>query len=471
MDSGSSIGCQATNRGAAGESGRALFLWRRGVCRGQLSGETIRSENNIHTAAHNDSVRRSFQGAGVLRVRHIAILGAAAMAAAIVSPAQTTRAQDPERQAARALEQQGRNAEAEAAWRGFLKNHPADPEPYAQLGLLEARQEHYKEAVPLYQKALAMNPNVPGLRLNLGLALFKSGDLKGALPEFQQSLKLAPHDSPDAERLTILIGMCHYGLAQYPEAVPYLKEATGKDAQNLPLRLALAHSCLWSKQYQCVMDVYHEILALNPDSAEADMIAGEALDEMKDNEGSTKMFRAAVKAGPKEPNVHFGLGYLLWTQKIYLEAATEFQAELANDPDHVQAMEYLGDTLIQLNQPEKARPYLERTVKLDASQSLAHLDLGIILSDAGDNEKAMHELQTAEKLKPDDVNVHWRLGRLYRTMGKKEEAKAEFDKASTLNKAADEELYKKIAGAHAKPPGDTGSPPAATPPKDAGGPQ
>jgi len=379
--------------------------------------------------------------------------------------AQSNRAQDPNRQAALALEQQGKNAEAEAAWRVYMKAHPADPEPYAQLGLLEARQERFKEAVPLYRKALAMNPNVPGLRLNLGLALFKSGDLNGALPEFQKSMKSVPAESPEAQRLGILTGMCHYGLAQYPEAVPYLKDAAAKDSQNLALRLALAHSCLWSKQYQCVMDTYHEILTLNPDSAEADMIAGEALDEMKDNAGSTQMFRAAVKANPKEPNVHFGLGYLLWTQKIYPEAASEFEAELANDPDHVQAMEYLGDTLIQLNQPEKARPYLERTVKLDPSQSLAHLDLGIIMSDAGETEKALHELLIAEQLKPEDVNVHWRLGRLYRTMGKKEEAKVEFDKASNLNKAADEELYKKIAGAHAKPPAD-----ASAPEKDAGAP-
>jgi len=398
----------------------------------------------------------------VRRLKQLAILPAIALAVATVS-GQGNRAQDPNRLAALALEQQGKNAEAETAWRVFLKAHPTDPEPYAQLGVLEARQERYKEAVPLYRKALAINPNVPGLRLNLALALFKSGDLKDALPEFEKTLKSTPAGSPDAQRVAILIGMCHYGLAQYPDAVPYLKDAAAKDAQNLPLRLALAHSCLWSKQYQCVMDVYHEILALNPDSAEADMIAGEALDEMKDNAGATNMFRAAVKANPKEPNAHFGLGYLLWTQKIYPEAATELEAELANDSNHVQAMEYLGDTLIQLNQPDQARPYLEKTVKLDPSQPLAHLDLGILLSDAGDNEKAMRELLEAEKLKPDDVNVHWRLGRLYRTMGKKDEARLEFDKASTLNKAADEELYKKIANAHARPAAD--APPAAPAPQ------
>jgi hypothetical protein len=51
--------------------------------------------------------------------------------------------------------------------------------------------------------------------------------------------------------------------------------------------------------------------------------------------------------------------------------------------------------------------------------------------------------------------VHWRLGRLYRTMGKKEEAKAELEKASTITRSADQELYKKISGGQAKPsPGE-----------------
>ena len=208
------------------------------------------------------------------------------------------------------------------------------------------------------------------------------------------------------------------------------------------------------------MDVYREILALNSESAEADMLAGEALDEMKDNEGSTKMFRAAVKANPKEPNVHFGLGYLLWTQKLYEEAVREFHAELANDPNHIQAMLYLADAEMQMNQMEDSGPLLERVVKTDPALGLAHLDLGILYGDHGRNEEALKELTIAEKLMPNEVNVHWRLGRLYRALGKQNEAKAEFDRASTLNRVADEDLYKKIANGHARPapPQETGVP-------------
>ena len=356
------------------------------------------------------------------------------------------------RQTALALEQQGKVEQAEAAWHSIAQAHPNSPEPYGHLGLLEARQQHYKEAVPYYRKALAMNPNIPALRLNLGLALFKGGQLKEAIPEFKTLLKTAPPGSADAQRLTILIGMAHYGLAEYADAAPYLKSAADRDPNNLPLLLALAHSYLWSKQSKYVLDVYHQILTLDPGSAEADMLAGEALDEMKDNAGATQMFRDAVKANPREPNAHFGLGYLLWTQKKYPEAASEFNAELANDPGHVQATLYLADADIQMNQIDAARPLLEKLIKLDPSIPLAHLDLGIVDSEQGRNEDALRELTIAEKLMPDDVNVHWRLGRLYRTMGKKEEAKAEFDKASSLNKAADEDLYKKISGGNAHPP-------------------
>jgi tetratricopeptide (TPR) repeat protein len=372
--------------------------------------------------------------------------------ASIASIAQTRPAQEPTRQAALSFEQQGKLDQAEEAWKAIAKAHPSSPEPFGHLGVLEAHQEHYKEAVSYYRKALAMNPNIPGLRLDLGLALFKGGQLNEAIPEFKTLLNSAPAGSAEAQRLTILIGMAYYGLAEYGNAAPYLKEAADRDPTNKTLLLALAHSYLWSKQSKYVLDVYHQILTLDPGSAEADMLAGEALDEMKDNAGAAQMFRDAVAANPREPNAHFGLGYLLWAQKKYPEAASEFNAELANDPNHVQSLLYLADAHIQMNQIAEARPLLEKVIKLDSSVPLAHLDLGIVDSDQQRDEEALRELLIAEKLMPDNVNVHWRLAKLYRTMGKKDEAKAEFDKASSLNKQADEDLYKKIENGAAHPP-------------------
>ena len=349
-----------------------------------------------------------------------------------------------QRERAIEFEQAGKSAEAENAWRAVLKSQPTSAEAYAHLGFLEAQQERYSQAIPLYRKALALDPRMPALRMNLGLALFKAGELKDAIRIFESLLKQQPASSQEVQRLRTLIGMSHYGLSEYAAAVPYLKQATTEDPANLPLRLLLAHSCLWSKQYQCVLDVYREILNLNAESAEADMLAGEAMDEMQDHAGATQQFRAAVKANPREPNVHFGLGYLLWTQGQYDEAVFEFKAELANVPNHAQALTYLADTLIKLNHSSDARPLLEKAILISPEMELAHLDLGIIEADAGNNEAAVRELKLAAKLGPNDVKPHYRLARLYQAMGKKQEASVEFEKTRTLTKAADESVFNQL---------------------------
>ena len=366
---------------------------------------------------------------------------------------------DDQLQTAIALEQQGKIPEAEAAWRAVLTSHPDRPEPYAHLGFLEARQERYQEAIPLYRKAIALDPHMPGLEMNLGLALFKAGELREANQIFGKLLKSQPPSSAEAKRLRTLIGMADYGLKEFAAAIPLLKEATLDDPQNLPFRLLLAHSCLAEKQYQCVLDAYHEILSLNAESAEADMLAGEALDEMQDHTGAIQQFRAAVKANPKEPNVHFGLGYLLWTQLQYAEAADEFKAELANVPDHAQALLYLADSNLKMNHPDLALPLLLKVVRLQSNAELAHLDLGIIYADKGQHADALRELQLAAKINPNDVGVHWRLGQLYRAMGRKNEAQAEFEKTKTLNQAAGEPLSTKLNRARSQSEGSVLSTP------------
>lgn len=353
------------------------------------------------------------------------------------------------------LEQNGQMVEAEAAWRSVLRVHPSDAEANAHLGLLEARQEHYAAAIPLYRKALALDPGMSGVRLDLGLALFKSGALKAAIDTLSPLLKSAAPSSPDAVRLEILIGMAHYGLGEYAAAVPYLRKVTASDPQNLPYRLMLGQSCMWSKQYQCVLDTYHEILELNAESAEADMLAGEALDQMQNHQGAMDQFRAAVKADPKTPNAHFGLGYLLWTQDQFEEAAKEFQAELTNVPDNAQALAYLADTDIHLGKQDEALPLAEKAVQIDPSIEKGHVDLGILYADRGRQDDAVKEFKAAIKLSPNDQDPHWRLARLYQALGKQQEAKAEFEKTKTLHKAEQESIFSKLKAAQ-----DRGTPAA-----------
>jgi tetratricopeptide (TPR) repeat protein len=382
------------------------------------------------------------------------LLAAALLSAAVCSPGQGPAAVNEQRATALALERQGRLSEAEAAWRDVLRLHPSDADACAHLGLLEARQEHYSEAISLYRKALAIQPSMPGVRLNLGLAQFKSGELKEAITTFSLLLRSERAGSPEAQRLTALIGMAHYGLGEYAAAIPFLKKAAASDPANPGFRMALAQSCLSASQFQCVLDVYEELLKLNAGSAEAEMLVGEALDETQNHEGAIEHFRAAVKADPALPNVHFGLGYLLWTQDNFPEAARELQAEVANVPGNAQALAYLADSEIHTGKPQEALPLAEKAIQIDPSIERAHIDLGILYGDNGRPDDAVREFTAAIKLAPDDQEPHWRLARLYQSMGKKDEAKAEFEITRKLHKAEDQSLVDKLSPDHGngKPP-------------------
>jgi tetratricopeptide (TPR) repeat protein len=358
---------------------------------------------------------------------------------------------DSQRQSAIAMEQAGKVAEAESTWRTLLKSQPNDSEAYAHLGLLEAHQEHYKEAIAFYRKALRLNPKIPNLRLNLGLSLFKAGEFESAIQTFEPLLKSEPKSSPGALRLVTLTGLAHYELGHYSASIPFLKEAAAGDAGNVSLRMKLAESCLLSKQYQCVLDVYHEILTLNPESAEAHMLAGEAYDELKNDEGAVTEFQAAAKADPKTPNVHFGYGYLLWRLLRFDEAEAEFRSEVANDPEHPLALAYLGDTEMRRNSFDDAVLHLEHAIRIQPSIAIAHLDLGIIRGSQGRNDEALRELKTAASLSPDDPLIHWRLGRFYQSVGQKEEAKGELAIAQSMQKKADQPLQEKMGHMGAKP--------------------
>ena len=170
--------------------------------------------------------------------------------------------------------------------------------------------------------------------------------------------------------------------------------------------------------------------------------------------GRSNSFATAAKANPKEPNVHFGLGYLLWTQHHFDEAAKEFQAELDNDAADQRSRAYLGDSLVELNQYGQAQPELETAAK-DASattMAMVHRDLGVVYAEAGRKEDAANELLQAIALDPKDVSPHWRLGKLYQSMGKKDEAKQEFAIASAMNKENSRPLTQEIGGDHPKTP-------------------
>src|SRR4029077_1382071 len=69
---------------------------------------------------------------------------------------------------AQSLEKAGKLVEAAAAWRRVTQRDPRNAAAWASLGLVHSRLQEYSEAAGAYQKALSLNPKLPGVQLNLG---------------------------------------------------------------------------------------------------------------------------------------------------------------------------------------------------------------------------------------------------------------------------------------------------------------
>jgi Flp pilus assembly protein TadD len=181
------------------------------------------------------------------------------------------------------------------------------------------------------------------------------------------------------------------------------------------------------------------------------MLLGEVLDAANQEDQATAEFEAAVKASPREPEVHFGLAYLYWKRKRYQDACREFQAELANQPQDTQALAYLGDSEMHAGNQKEAEEHLRRALKLDPNFRLAHLDLGILLASRNDSTGAERHFREAIRIDPSKPDAHYHLGRLWNSLGRKQEADSEFAKVKELAKEEQQEPLLKVSGRGSKP--------------------
>lgn len=300
-------------------------------------------------------------------------------------------------------------------------NPPASFEDLANEGLKNSRLGHYEVAAACYRRALAVNPHIAPVQLNLALAEFKLGHFAKAISPLQLVISM---DSTNAQARALL-GMSFYGASRFADAVEMLDPLLSADPRNARLRYILAQSCLWAAQYDRALREFEWLQREHPDSAATHILMAEALDGLGKEDEAMRELASAVRSAPAEPNVHFALGYLLWKARRYDDAEREFRAEIANDPAHARALAWLGDSLLQRDEAARALPPIENSLHLDASIRIAHLDRGIILADRKEYELSISELREAVRLDPSKSDAHFRLSRVYKEMGRLDEAKAE----------------------------------------------
>lgn len=342
-------------------------------------------------------------------------------------------------QAAEARQNAGDWPGAESIWRQLAHDHPADYRLWTSLGISLAHQSKYVDAIAAYKKALALKPHEAQTELNLGLAYFKSGKLSDALTP----LRSAASALPDNTQAQLLLGMSLYGLGEFKEAAAHLEKVSAGNAENPALERVLVDSYLQAAEYDKAMAIIKQMLAQDPNAPEVHMLLGEAYDGANRPDESIAEFRKAT-AQRYVPLAYFGLGYVLWKDHRYDEAAAAFQKELDNDPQNAQAMTYLGDTILKRGDKQEAERLLRRAATISSDNRVDFFDLGVLDLEAGHYDIAEKEFERCVSLDPSQPDAHYRLARIYQATNRPADAGKQFAIVKQLHEKSGDDVLRKL---------------------------
>jgi tetratricopeptide (TPR) repeat protein len=154
-----------------------------------------------------------------------------------------------------------------------------------------------------------------------------------------------------------------------------------------------------------------------------------------------------IELYPDNVSLLFAQGLLLEQEKRQDEAIAAMEKVVALQPDHVEALNYLGytwaDTRVNL---DKALEYIRKAQSLKPGNGFILDSLGWVYFRMGDLEKARVEMEHAVALEPGDPNIHDHLGDIYEASGLKEKARSAWRKAKELFKETEmkEKMQQKI---------------------------
>ena len=238
----------------------------------------------------------------------------------------------------------GRPHDAELSLRRLIAHDPKNASAHGMLGIALAQENDLPAAEGEYRKSLELNPHQPQIVMSLGMSEFKRGRFSEAIPDF----KRAAAEMPGDPRPTVLLGMSYFGLISTGDAVPYLQTASAGDPSNLELRNVLAQSCLWSRQFNCAMEEFRNILTVDPNAAQAHMLLAEALDAMGKTEDAIQELEPVAAAPRRNRSCTLSLGSCFEEARLRAGPAG-VQAEARNNPGYAQTYLYLGEIAMNTN--------------------------------------------------------------------------------------------------------------------------
>lgn len=348
-----------------------------------------------------------------MRLRWLSLMASVLIFAQSTSPEQLYRE-------ATALYQQGKVEEAVARYELLLKAVPDSVEAHTNLGVALAHLGRYPEAISNYEAALARDRENSVTRLDLALAWYKQFEFDRAAAE-ARAVYLA---HPDNQQALYLLADCYLRLGRNKDVVALLTPLDAAGTEDHAIWYLLGTALLRDGDIEKGQQIIDRILR-EGDSAEANLLMGEAALAARRNEQALAAIRKAIERNPSLPGAYTLYGRAQMELNDNEAAKASFRKALQADPTDFEANLDLGALLRRDNDLDGAAACLNRALRLRPGSLAARFQAGAVMLSLGNLDEAQRDLETVARDSPDFQDVHVQLAALYYRLGRKADGERE----------------------------------------------
>jgi len=253
---------------------------------------------------------------------------------------------------ATALQTDGRIDEAIPHYQRAIALQADYAPAYNNLGTALRAQGKPLDAVAEYQRALSFRTAYPEAHYNLANALTDAGRPKDAAEHFRIALQAMPGSADVHNNLGIALN----DEGKRDDAIVEFRAAVAADPASPKSHRNLADALAGAGRTDEALVEFRRAAQLAPGDGAIRYDLGSFLMEMDRTEEAIVEFRAALKLSPRSVEAHNNLGIALATQGRMDDAITHWRAALAIDPNFVDAKKNLDTALRSAAKLPGARP-------------------------------------------------------------------------------------------------------------------
>lgn len=358
--------------------------------------------------------------------------------------------------------QRGHLKEAVACYVQLLQKVPDHFDALQLLAAAYAQIRSYQKAIALFDKALAINPNVAQVHNNRGNALKELNRFEEALASFDQAISLQSSYA-DAylnrgntlkalKRLdealmsydqALLLkpgygeafynrGLAQQALGRFDEALADYEHAIRLMPEFVNGHMSLGFVLQALGRMPEAVDAYARAISVRPEHAVAYYNHGLALQSLGRCSEAVASYKKATELQPTYAEAYFNLGQLFYEQDKLQDALSFYSQAIAARPEYIEAHNNLGLVLQKLKRHQEALASYNQCISLDHEGDAAYVNRGILLKALNRLDEALIDYDTAININPYSVEAYYNQGIALIELKRLEDALRSFRTAFSL---------------------------------------